>query len=214
MNESDTSSNSAQSVSGAFEKLATESKPIEPTAPMIQIVPFSIPIPEDHNSLDMDPNTLSHQRADKKVVGTITFMKSSILIWMGWEIASSSSSSSSSSSPVMGPLVIATPALASYKSDPSSSLLIGSNSEEDQMFATQLSKRLTKLFCKPILVSSSLHSTMNNIEMMTLNGGGGGGGGSNGMDEASFMDDDERQLFIMRASVFAERKIKELMQQM
>jgi len=132
---------------------------ISSSSPNIDVVSFSVTLP-DINGLDVE------EGAKKTVVGTVSFMSKSALIWFGWGDVEDNLRKDHKCSvgmkgcPVMGPLVVAMPRkFQGFNGDeaetPCSQLISGSNDEE-MMIGWQMASRLSRKIGWPIFVSCSL----------------------------------------------------------
>ena len=227
-------SEAATTVTVTVTTAVTTSVEVKPTLEsLIRVIPFSVSIPAGIDFLDAATATAtatvqvpsndnerssSTSSTGSTVVGTITLMGSSIMIWMSWDFASANNSKNNRNAPPqMGPLCIAAPAPSFQRqrqrqrgkssSSPSSSQLIGSHSDEDQMLALQMSTRMTKLVEKPVLISSSLYSMAEHtIEQqmggMAISSSDGINNNQGGITAAPL---------VMRASALAERKVKSIL---
>jgi len=175
--------------------------------PCMKMIPFSVAIPEGLDYLDPDGAPSSNTSSASTVIGRITILGSSIMIWMGWNLPQNQSNSNTIRHE-LGPLVIAAPPLTSKytkaSTSSSSSQLIGSNSDEDQMLALQISTRMSKIIGIPVLVSTSLHS-MSEHTIEQQMGGMAIGNDENGQGSLTSGP------LVIRAAALAERKIKKLL---
>jgi hypothetical protein len=135
---------------------------------------------------------------DTGIVGTITMLKNSAMIWMGWGNIQQHSPQqqqqpAASGVPNMGQLVVAMPR-TTYKGafgvDASTSQLLGGDSE-DQMLGAQMASRLSAKLGYPMFVSCQFY-TAEPQEWMA------------GLDKTSVTQ---------RAAALAERKVRHLLQE-
>jgi len=163
----------------SVEKLSL-SKSTQPCG--IRTLPFYVSLPCD---IEFDTLGTIDENNDAKssvvgVVGTITILRTSIMVWIGWSANSMDEDEKGmissigsvteikrrdkSNNPIMGPLAIAMPR-TTYNKNPqqATSQLIGGDSEEDQMLGHQISCRLSKKLNCPVLVSCSLSISRNVI---------------------------------------------------
>lgn len=133
---------------------------------------------------------------DTGIVGSITILKNSAMIWMGWGTIQQQEQHQQPPSgiPNMGQLVVAMPRIK-YKGafadacEASSSQLVGGDSE-DQMLAAQMATRLSAKLGYPIFVSCQLYDATQQEWMVGL----------------------EKSTVTQRAAAVAERKVRLLLQ--
>jgi len=145
-------------------------------------VNFAVEIPEELISLP-DLNLQSNG-----VVGTITFLHNSIMVWVGWgelEITTDTTADNGNGNgnattgmPVMGPTTVSMPRTAyrglSSGDEAPCSQLIGGTNEEEVMMGNSMASRLAKKVGLPVFVSCSL-SAVGNLRSV------GGPGGEDGL---------------------------------
>jgi hypothetical protein len=138
---------------------------------------------------------------DVGIVGTITILKNSAMIWMGWgniQQHSPQQQPAASGIPNMGQLVVAMPR-TSYQGafggvvDASTSQLLGGDSEEDQLLGSQMASRLSAKLGYPIFVSCQFFSASEPPQEWMA-----------GLDKTSVTQ---------RAAALAERKVRHLLLQ-
>jgi len=155
------------------------------------IVNFAVEIPEEIMSL---PDLNLHSNG---VVGTITFLKTSVMVWIGWGKLESDSSSATTTTnvntrtsngcgmPAMGPTTVAMPRTAyqgmSSGDESPCSQLIGGTNEEEIMMGNSMASRLAKKSGMPVFVSCSL-SGVGNLRSV------GGPAGGDGLEGNAFGD--------------------------
>lgn len=178
-------------------KKLTLSKPSskeQPCISNIRTIPFYVSLPCD---IEFDTLGTINENSEQKgngnnddntigVAGTITLLKTSIMVWFGWSsvgtvdndnknminsvghVSEIRRRENSSPLPIMGPLAIAMPR-TKYNKDQqqASTQLLGGESEEDQMMGHQISCRLSKKLSCPVLVSCSLNIGRNMIGNIT-----------------------------------------------
>jgi hypothetical protein len=124
------------------------------------------------------------------VVGTITFLNNSIMVWIGWGKLEASTEDAAAAKatgmPVMGPTTVAMPrtayrGLSSGDESPCSQLIGGTN-EEEVMMGNSMASRLAKKIGLPVFVSCSLS------EVGNLRSFGGANGGEEGLLGNAFGD--------------------------
>ena len=166
------------------------------------IVNFAVQIPEELIAL---PDMNLEQNG---VVGTITFLKNSAMVWVGWgalinadDEVSKCNANSSCGAPRMGNLAVAMPrskysGLSSGNQAPCSQM-IGGDNEEEVMIGNNMASRLAKKTGLPIFVSCTL-GEMSHIRS---------GAGASGMDESqgNFLGD--MGSLAVHAAALAEKKI-------
>ena len=153
--------------------------------PGIRCVPFAVELSsstiQGFDEPESSTRKVSALVGNNGVVGTILFLNNSIIVWVGWgKVDTTSTSSSSTTStaaasavigsgiPEMGPLVVAMPRTSyrgavgntscggSSSKEPSTSTLIGSDTTEDSLLASQMSSRLSLKSGRAVLVSCQL----------------------------------------------------------
>ena len=148
--------------------------------PGIRCVPFAVELSsstiQGFDEPESSTRKVSALVGNNGVVGTILFLNNSIIVWVGWgKVDTTSTSSSTTTSiaaanavigsgiPEMGPLVVAMPRTSyrgafgnSRSSEPSTSTLIGSDTTEDSLLASQMSSRLSLKSGRAVLVSCQL----------------------------------------------------------
>lgn len=177
----------------------------------VKVIPFSVKIPtgadaETTVSRDGDwssPSAASRSAPfspieDRTVVGTVTIMGGSAMVWMGW------GNGSGKGLPAMGPLAVAVPprprrrdrsSSSSNNNDasPAFSQLVGGASEEDQMTGCQAACRLSSKTGTPVFVALSLAASSSSSSRPTSLGDGG--------------DASDRNMLAQRAAALAEREV-------
>ena len=145
---------------------------------------------------DEPPSNVPMMQDDTGIVGTITMLKNSAMIWMGWgniQQHSQQQQPPASGVPNMGQLVVAMPR-TTYKGafgvDASTSQLLGGDSE-DQLLGAQMASRLSAKLGYPMFVSCQFY-TAEPQEWMA------------GLDKTSVTQ---------RAAALAERKVRHLLQE-
>jgi hypothetical protein len=149
----------------------------------VEVVSFAVSL--KNSSSNVPNNNIQLDRGisgnDEGVVGTITFMNQSAMIWIGWGKISiqdddgkvvsqpqqiNHQSRLGTGIPPMGPLVVATPK-TEYKGMSSQNdkaapctQLVGGHNEEEMMIGWQMASRISKKIGWPIFVSCSLCSGM------------------------------------------------------
>jgi hypothetical protein len=131
------------------------------------IVNFAVEIPNEIMSIPEDLNLNLHSTSNG-VVGTITFLKNSVMVWIGWGKLDSdlqtqtdvSSTTTGCGMPAMGPTTVAMPRTAyqgmSSGDEAPCSQLIGGTNEEEIMMGNSMASRLAKKSGMPVFVSCSL----------------------------------------------------------
>lgn len=168
-------------------------------------VSFAVEIPQELMGLP-DMNLTQNG-----VVGTITFLKNSAMVWIGWGSLIDSDGEkiiNGNGSPRMGPMTVAMPrtrysGMGSGGNEAPSSQLIGGDNEEEVMMGNSMAGRLAKKTGWPVFVSCSL-GEMGNVR-----------NGSGGMDELqgnAFGDNDLGSLAV-HAAALAEKEAGKLILQ-
>jgi len=166
----------------------------EPSS-LVRVLPFALPLPQsalhgwDEPILEDKEQVLPPTGigGEVVVVGTITMMKQSAIIWFGWGKIQPGGNGDKKESeattnivgkgvPSMGPLVVAMPR-TNYKGafssggannnqgESSCSQLIGGDSE-DQLIGWQMASRLSQRVGHPVFVSCSLTTSMTGMESL------------------------------------------------
>mmetsp|Transcript_22821 Transcript_22821/g.41258 ORF Transcript_22821/g.41258 Transcript_22821/m.41258 type:complete len:192 (-) Transcript_22821:119-694(-) len=148
----------------------------------VQVIPFGVSssLPKKMMSTEdaFDSMSLTANNTGRGVVGTVTLLGKSAMVWVGWGSLeeSDNSADTNSSSPVtpgtlgkgmplMGSLAVSMPRTryaGLSDGDAACTQLIGGESEEDQMMGWQMATRLSKRTGWPVFVSCSLSSVGNN----------------------------------------------------
>jgi hypothetical protein len=156
------------------------------SAAVYRFLPFAIRLPVSifqgfHEPTIMkNPTLLTTMLQDTGIVGHVTIMKKSILIWFGWgqveEVSSQTeaatttnhdNNNNNSSLPAMGPFMVAMPRTnytgAFATNEAATTKLIGGDNEDEELLCRQMASRLsTKLgiavFCSSALNASIHHS--------------------------------------------------------
>jgi hypothetical protein len=151
-----------------------KSEDVEEVSPRIQVLHFAVELPPTAlQGFDEPAPRVPVHAGDVGVVGTITLLNKSAMIWFGWGRIQSNNSEKTLARgiPTMGPVVVAMPR-TNYKGafsdahESSSSQLIGGG-EEDQMIGGQMASRLSQRLGFPVIVSCSLSSS-EGAQMETL----------------------------------------------
>jgi hypothetical protein len=139
----------------------------------IKVIPFAVSLPPNALQAFDEPAPRTRSElitGDSGVVGTITVLKSSAMIWFGWGKLDNRPSSTAVSGtvgkgvPNMGQLVAAMPrtkyqgAFSGGSIEASCSQLVGGDSD-DQVLASQIASRLSRRLGRPVFVSCQLHNT-------------------------------------------------------
>jgi hypothetical protein len=181
------------------EREQVKSQDADEVSPRIQVLHFAVELPPTAlQGFDEPAPRVPAHAGDVGVVGTITLLNKSAMIWCGWGKMQSNNSEKTVARgiPAMGPVVVAMPR-TNYKGafsdahDSSSSQLIGGG-EDDQMIGGQMASRLSQRLGFPIIVSCSLSSS-EGAHMETL---------FSGLDRASMAQ---------RAAALAEKEVARLL---
>lgn len=171
---------------------------VEEVSPRIQVLHFAVKLPPTAlQGLDEPTPRVPVHVGDMGVVGTITLLNKSAMIWFGWGRVQSQPDKTARGIPTMGQVVIAMPR-TSYKGafanghESSSSQLIGGGGE-DQMIGGQMACRLSQRLGFPIIVSCCLASEVAQMETIL-----------SGLDRSSVAH---------RAAASAEREVARLLTQ-
>ena len=169
---------------------------VEEVSPRIQVIHFAIKLPPTAlHGFDEPTPLVPVSVGDVGVVGTITLLNKSAMIWFGWGRIQSQPDKTARGIPTMGQVVIAMPR-TTYRGafanghEPSSSQLIGGG-EEDQMIGGQMACRLSQRLGFPIIVSCCIASEA--VQMETI---------FSGLDRSSVAQ---------RAAALAEREVARLL---
>jgi len=165
----------ANSIASSSAVEGIESLSLSATSKNIDVVSFAVFIPNAIDGLEMD----RREKEGSTVVGTVTFMNKSAMIWIGWGDIKADESANSlcigncdtvgTGTPMMGPLVVAMPRTnfsgvsRNSVEVPCSQLISGSNDEE-MMVGWQMASRLSRKVGWPIFVSCSLGSDTTGME--------------------------------------------------
>lgn len=134
-------------------------------SPKIPIIPFAVPLPKS-GLLGPDELLIGNDG----IVGTITVLKNSVIVWVGWGKLVDSSNDGSSEyefgkgRPEQGHMVVAMPrtnykgAFGTGAKEASCSHIIGSANSDDQMLASQMASRLSTRSSMAVFVSCQLSS--------------------------------------------------------
>jgi hypothetical protein len=175
-----------------------ELQDVEEVSPRIQVLHFAVALPPTAmQGFDEPMRRAPVNFGDMGVVGTITLLNKSAMIWFGWGriVEQRQSDRTARGIPTMGQVVIAMPR-TTYKGafanshESSSSQLVGGG-EEDQMIGGQMACRLSQRLGFPIIVSCCLASE--GVQMETL---------LSGLDRSSVAQ---------RAAALAEREVARLL---
>ena len=173
-----------------------KSQDVEEVSPRIQVLHFAVELPlTAMQGFDEPAPRVPVNVGDMGVVGTITLLNKSAMIWFGWGRIQHQSDKTARGIPIMGQVVIAMPR-TTYKGafanshESSSSQLVGGG-EEDQMIGGQMACRLSQRLGFPIIVSCCLASE--GVQMETL---------LSGLDRSSVAQ---------RAAALAEREVARLL---
>lgn len=147
-------------------------KEIEEISPRIQVINFAVELPPIAlQRLDEPSPQLPAPTDNIGVVGTITLLNQSAIIWFGWGgMVRDESSSTGRGVPTLGQVVVAMPR-TKYKGafsdshDSSCSQLIG-GSEEDQLICENMAARLSQKLGFPIVVCGGLASQTDQTESL------------------------------------------------
>lgn len=152
------------------------SQDVEEVSPRIQVLHFAVGLPPTAlRGFDEPAPRVPVHAGDVGVVGTITLLNKSAMIWFGWGRLQNNNSEKTVARgipPTMGPVVVAMPR-TDYKGafsdahESSSSQLIGGG-EEDQIIGGQMASRLSQSLGFPIIVSCSLSSSEGAAQIETL----------------------------------------------
>jgi len=167
----------------------------------LSTVNFAIEIPEGLIAL---PDLNLKQNG---VVGTITFLKNSAMVWIGWGNLIDDDGETQSQGcgmPCMGPMVVAMPrtkyAGMSSGDEAPCSQMIGGDNEEEVMMGNTMAMRLAKKIGWPIFVSCSLG------EMGNIRSRGMSSGSMMGELQGSAFDGDMGSLAV-HAAALAEKEV-------
>mmetsp|Transcript_23693 Transcript_23693/g.27947 ORF Transcript_23693/g.27947 Transcript_23693/m.27947 type:complete len:202 (-) Transcript_23693:58-663(-) len=162
----------AKSVASSSAEEGMKSLSLSTTPKNIEVVSFAVSIPNIIDGIEMDSE-------GGIVVGTVTFMNKSAMIWIGWgDIEPEKSADSScigncdtvgTGTPMMGPLVVAMPrtkfsGVSRNSEEAPCSQLISGSSDEEMMLGWQMASRLSRKIGWPIFVSCSLGSNITGME--------------------------------------------------
>mmetsp|Transcript_39787 Transcript_39787/g.81210 ORF Transcript_39787/g.81210 Transcript_39787/m.81210 type:complete len:205 (-) Transcript_39787:32-646(-) len=141
------------------------------------------------------------------VVGTVTFVGKSAMVWFGWgdtdqrplvERDAKSSLKLGNGLPVMGCMSMSTPRSnysgAMHDGDPPSTQLVGGPSEEDMVLGMQMSTRLAKRTGWPVFVSCGLNAASGE----GMEGMGAGTGGMLGQKMAALAEREAGRIILRR----------------
>merc|ERR1719491_1449187 len=146
-----------------------------PTTKNIDVVSFAVSIPNIIDGIDIDRG----EKEGSTVVGTVTFMNKSAMIWIGWGDIEPEKSEDpccigncdtvGTGTPMMGSLVVAMPrtkfsGVSRNSEEAPCSQLISGSSDEEMMLGWQMASRLSRKIGWPIFVSCSLGNNITGIE--------------------------------------------------
>lgn len=197
----------------------------------IQTIPFAVSLPTSTLQDFDEPNPKEEAMAlmgDTGIVGSIVLMGEKLaMIWVGWgQIQYSSSKAAANTvasgslgrdfgkgAPIMGQLLVSMPrthyrgAFGTGAKEPSTSQLIGSVSNEDQMLANQMASRLSVRSGRAIFISCQLSSA-------ATNGVGPDGSPVSGIHTAdSWTTGLNSEMISHKAAALAEKEIWKILQE-
>ena len=178
----------------------TTTEKIEETSPRIQVVNFAVELPPSAlQGLDEPLPQMPAPADNLGVVGTITLLNQSAIIWFGWgRMAREESRNTGRGVPKLGQVVVAMPrnkykGAFSDSHESSCSQLIGGQ-EEDQLICGNMAARLSQKLGYPIIVSGGLCSLQTEQMEPLLSG-------------------IDRTTAAQRAAAFTEREVARLLQE-
>lgn len=193
-------SNDQQSIAQA------QSVSVEQLSPRIQVINFAVEIPPSAlQAFDEPMPRLPVPLGDLGVVGTITVLRKSAMIWLGWgqirktdHTPSLTQQQEARGIPTMGQMVVAMPRTkykGAFSGDAASSTsqLVGGD-EDDQLIGSSMASRLSQRLGYPVICSCCLSSQGGQVDTAL-----------SGMDRSSIAQ---------RAAALAERKVAQLLTQL
>ena len=165
--------------------------------PRIKVLHFAVELPPSAMQGYDEPSPRTPvPSGDSAVVGTITLLNKSAMVWFGWGRIQQQHADQVTANgvPTMGQMVVAMPRTkykGAFAHESSCSQLVGGQ-EEDEIMGGQMATRLSQRLGYPIFVSCSLSS-------------------GEGMDETLFSGLDSSTV-AQRAAALAEREVARLLQ--
>ena len=187
--------------------------PSESVEHNMKVIPFYVDLPE--TIIEGDHSASPSSGSKSGVVGTVTFLNKSAMVWIGWGRVEEGGENeekgekignhvSGSGIPTMGSMVASMPRVnysgAGTKGEAPCSQLIGSSNEEEMLLGWQIASRLSEKVGWPVFVSCSLGTNVagtEGLEGPTL-------GGSLAQLAAGFAEKEVRKILMKRKNYLIE----------